>query len=221
MKLKMELRKATAFSLAFAFAALGGISVARSDPSRSGNALRRSVATAVSTAKAASTVVQSVNMGVISAVTTVTHTISPLDSLLSSQVPFGSIILREAKKNGVAPELVAAVIEQESRFIPNARSPRGAIGLMQLLPATGRWMGAHNLTNPAQNIAAGTRYLKYLSDRFGGNETKMIAAYNAGEGNVRRFGGLPPFRETRTYVHNVLKFRDQFVGEARRIRASA
>ena len=85
---------------------------------------------------------------------------------------------------------------------------------MQLLPSTGRWMGAHNLLNPEQNIAAGTRYLKYLSDQFGGNETKVIAAYNAGEGNVRRFKGLPPFRETQTYVRNVRRFRDDLVRNA-------
>ena len=137
-----------------------------------------------------------------------------LENFFSSKIPFGNIIVREAKKNGLAPELVAAVIKQESKFVPNARSPRGALGLMQLLPSTGRWMGAHNLLNPEQNIAAGTRYLRYLSDQFGGNETKVIAAYNAGEGNVRRFKGLPPFRETQTYVRNVRRFRDDLVRNA-------
>ena len=81
---------------------------------------------------------------------------------------------------------------------------------MQLVPRTGRWMGARDLTNPAQNIAAGTKYLKYLNDRFDGNETKVIAAYNAGEGNVKRFGGIPPFRETRSYVQKVRSFEQDF-----------
>jgi hypothetical protein len=126
------------------------------------------------------------------------------------EVPFGSVIYKEAKKNNIRPELVAAVVQAESRFKPTARSDAGAIGLMQLVPRTGRWMGARDLTNPAQNIAAGAKYLKYLSERFDGNETKIIAAYNAGEGNVKRFNGIPPFRETRSYVNKVQGFEADF-----------
>lgn len=126
------------------------------------------------------------------------------------EVPFGSIIYKEAKKNNVRPELVAAVVQAESRFKPTARSGAGAVGLMQLVPRTGRWMGARDLTNPAQNVAAGAKYLSYLSDRFDGNETKMIAAYNAGEGNVKRFGGVPPFKETRNYVKKVRNYEEEF-----------
>jgi soluble lytic murein transglycosylase-like protein len=125
----------------------------------------------------------------------------------STQVPFGSIIYSEARKNNLSPELVAAVVHTESKFKPTARSAAGAVGLMQLVPKTGRWMGATDLTNPVQNIAAGTRYLRYLSDRFNGDEQKTIAAYNAGEGNVRRFGGVPPFRETQAYVARVQSFQ--------------
>ncbi len=128
----------------------------------------------------------------------------------AKEVPFGSIIYREAKKNDIRPELVAAVIQQESKFHPTARSHMGAQGLMQLVPRTGRWMGARNLMNPVENIAAGTKYLKYLHERFNGNETKVIAAYNAGEGAVRRFGGVPPYRETRKYVANVRDFQRDF-----------
>lgn len=127
-----------------------------------------------------------------------------------SEVPFGSIIYSEAKKNNIRPELVAAVVQAESKFKPTARSGAGAVGLMQLVPRTGRWMGARDLTNPAQNISAGAKYLRYLSDRFDGNETKMIAAYNAGEGNVKRFGGVPPFKETRKYVTRVRDFEEDF-----------
>jgi len=128
----------------------------------------------------------------------------------AKEVPFGSIIYSEAKKNNLRPELVAAIVQQESKFKPTARSPMGAQGLMQLVPKTGRWMGATNLMNPAQNIMAGAKYLRYLHDQFNGNETKVIAAYNAGEGNVRRFGGIPPFRETQKYVSNVRNFQQQY-----------
>jgi len=129
------------------------------------------------------------------------------EAFFAKEVPFGSIIYSEAKKNDIAPELVAAVAHTESRFVPTARSNRGAVGMMQLVPKTGRWLGARDLTNPSQNIMAGAKYLKYLSDRFNGNQDKMIAAYNAGEGNVRRFGGIPPFRETRDYVQRVRSFQ--------------
>lgn len=132
------------------------------------------------------------------------------EEFFHKEVPFGSIIYKEAKKNNVRPELVAAVVQAESRFKPTARSGAGAIGLMQLVPRTGRWMGARDLTNPQQNVAAGAKYLKYLSERFDGNETKMIAAYNAGEGNVKRFGGVPPFRETRSYVQKVQNYEEDF-----------
>jgi hypothetical protein len=132
------------------------------------------------------------------------------EEFFRKEVPFGSIIYNEAKKNNVRPELVAAVVQAESRFKPTARSGAGAIGLMQLVPRTGRWMGARDLTNPAQNVAAGAKYLKYLHERFDGNETKMIAAYNAGEGNVKRFGGVPPFKETRKYVAKVRGYEKDF-----------
>ena len=128
----------------------------------------------------------------------------------AKEVPFGSIIYSEAKKNNLRPELVAAIVQQESKFKPTARSHMGAQGLMQLVPKTGRWMGATNLMNPAQNIMAGAKYLRYLHDQFNGNETNVIAAYNAGEGNVRRFGGIPPFRETQKYVSNVRNFQQQY-----------
>ena len=123
------------------------------------------------------------------------------------EVPFGQLIYQEAKKNNVSPLLVAAVARAESAFHPTARSQRGAVGVMQLLPRTGRWLGATDLTDPTQNIVAGAKYLGYLSARFGGNEEHVIAAYNAGEGNVRRFGGVPPFNETRDYIQRVHRFQ--------------
>jgi soluble lytic murein transglycosylase-like protein len=122
----------------------------------------------------------------------------------TNAVPFGDIIHAKAQKYDVDPSLLAAVVETESSFRSNARSQVGARGLMQLMPRTGRWMGARNLYNAEQNVDAGARYLKYLNARFDGNLTKTIAAYNAGEGNVRRYNGVPPFRETRSYVKRVM-----------------
>lgn len=132
------------------------------------------------------------------------------EEFFRTEVPFGSLIYSEAKKNDLDPALVAAVVQTESNFRPTARSGVGASGLMQLMPRTGKWMGANNLMNPAENVRAGTKYLKYLNERFDNDETKVLAAYNAGEGNVRRYGGVPPFRETRNYVEKVAKAQGDF-----------
>ncbi len=126
-----------------------------------------------------------------------------------TEVPFGQLIYQEAKRNALQPELLAAVVHTESQFVPTARSQAGAVGLMQLVPRTGRWLGVRDLTNPSQNVTAGAKYLRYLTDRFGGDTQKAVAAYNAGEGNVRRFGGVPPFRETRHYVSAVSDYQTE------------
>jgi len=138
----------------------------------------------------------------------------------ANAVPFGDIIHAKATKYDVDPALVAAVVETESRFKSNARSQVGARGLMQLMPKTGRWMGAHNLYNADQNVDAGAKYLKYLNTRFDGNLTKTIAAYNAGEGNVRRYNGVPPFRETRSYVKKVMSKYEKRKQELKQFDAS-
>ena len=127
----------------------------------------------------------------------------------AEEIPYGELIYEKAKKYDVDPALVAAVIEQESRFKPRAKSPVGARGLMQLMPRTGRWMGASNLYDPEQNIDAGVKYIKYLNKRFNGDLRKTIAAYNGGEGNVARYRGIPPFHETRQYVRKVLHNYDK------------
>jgi soluble lytic murein transglycosylase-like protein len=132
------------------------------------------------------------------------------ENFFKTQVPFGSIIYSEARKNNLPPELVAAVVQQESKFKPTARSGAGAMGLMQLVPRTGRWMGATDLMNPTQNIAAGAKYLKYLTEQFHGDQQNAIAAYNAGEGAVRRFGGVPPYRETLNYVQKVQNYQQDY-----------
>ena len=112
-------------------------------------------------------------------------------------------LLATARQHGVDPLLVKAVILAESAGRRWATSPKGAMGLMQLLPATARRFGVADPFDPAQNVAGGTRYLRWLLDRFGGDVTLALAGYNAGEGAVERHGGVPPYRETRSYVRKV------------------
>lgn len=118
------------------------------------------------------------------------------------EVPYGSIIYREAVRNRLPPELVAAMVHTESDFRPRLVSNKSAQGLMQIVPETARLLGVGNPFDPEENVAAGTRYYRYLLERFE-NETVALAAYNAGEGNVVRFRGVPPFAETRAYVARV------------------
>ena len=116
----------------------------------------------------------------------------------------GAIILREATRQGVRPELVRAVIQVESAFDPQARSSKGAIGLMQLMPATAADLHVRDPYDPAQNIRGGVAYLRRLLDRYDGNEELALAAYNAGPEAVARHGNqVPPFRETRNYLNRV------------------
>lgn len=124
------------------------------------------------------------------------------EDFFRSQVPFGSIIYREAVRNNLSPELVAAVIEAESDFRPRLVSNKNAQGLMQIVPETSRLLGCDNPFNPSDNVAAGAKYLKYLIDRFG-DQRLALAAYNAGEGTIERFGGVPPFPETVNYLQRV------------------
>ena len=117
-------------------------------------------------------------------------------------VPYGEIIFREARRNNLPPELVAAVVQTESDFRPKLVSHKSAQGLMQIVPDTARILGIRDPFDPQQNIAAGTKYLRSLMNRYK-NETMALAAYNAGPGNVARFGGIPPFGETRSYIAKV------------------
>lgn len=117
---------------------------------------------------------------------------------------FAPIIKDSAVRHGVPVELVCGVIIQESGGNPRAKSHAGASGLMQLMPATARRMGVQNIWDPAQNIEGGVKYLRYLLDYFKGDVKLAVAGYNAGEGNVKKYGGIPPFRETQNYVPSVL-----------------
>ena len=125
-------------------------------------------------------------------------------------IPFGSIIYQEAVSNELPPELVAAVVMAESSFRPSLVSHRNAHGLMQLIPSTAEQMGVADIMSPRENIRAGTKYLRYLHDRFDGDRSLALAAYNAGEGNVDRYGGVPPFRETRGYLKKVNRYQKQY-----------
>lgn len=109
-----------------------------------------------------------------------------------------------SRTHGVDPKLVAAVMKVESNYNRFARSSKGALGLMQLIPETGRRFGVQDFFDPAQNIEGGVRYLKFLSDKFGEhNLDLLLAAYNAGENTVERLGRVPPIRETTDYVRKI------------------
>ena len=128
---------------------------------------------------------------------------APLSGTLLRETPYGEIIAALSEAHGVDPLLVRALIQVESNYRPGARSRRGAMGLMQLMPSTARTYNVRNPFDPRANIEAGVKHLKSLIDRFAGIE-KALAAYNAGEGAVQKFNGVPPYRETRNYVSRIL-----------------
>ena len=111
-----------------------------------------------------------------------------------------------SERFGVPRELVIAVSRAESAFRSEVSSPAGATGLMQLMPATAKGLGVTDVRDPWQNIAGGTKYLRQLLDRFDGDVTKVVAGYNAGPGAVQKYGGVPPYEETRTYVARVFDY---------------
>jgi len=112
-------------------------------------------------------------------------------------------IEEHASRNGLSPDLVRAVIQVESAFNPNAVSSKGAMGLMQLMPATATEYGVRNPFHPEQNIGGGVAYLKHLLNRYDNKIELALAAYNAGPGNVEKYGDVPPFSETQSYVKRI------------------
>src|SRR6202790_4287123 len=123
-----------------------------------------------------------------------------------------ALVEQNARTWQVDPALIKAVIANESGFNANATSKVGAQGLMQLMPGTAASLGVRDAYDPAQNVAGGTHYLRGLLDRFGGDKRLAIAAYNAGPGAVEKYGGVPPYAETRNYVQNVLASFDKYRG---------
>ena len=119
--------------------------------------------------------------------------------------PYGPIIFETARRHSVNPQVVAALIRAESAGNPRAISRKGARGLMQLMPATAERFGTRKekLYDPKENLEAGIRYLSWLVAMFPGDLSKVLAAYNAGENTVLRYGGIPPYRETRDYVRRI------------------
>ena len=125
---------------------------------------------------------------------------------------FDPLIAQAARRHGLPPALVKAVVKAESNFQPNALSDKGAQGLMQLMPDTADDLGVDHPFTPEENVAGGTRYLRAMYDRFGDWE-QALAAYNAGPGAVDRFGGIPPYAETQEYVERVLHYYRRYDGD--------
>ena len=122
----------------------------------------------------------------------------------SSKTKIKELISRVSRKHGVDEKLVNALVKQESGFNPNAKSKVGAMGLMQLMPATAKGLGVQNAMDPEQNVEGGVKYLKSMLDKYNGNIILALAAYNAGPGAVDKYDGVPPYKETQNYVKSIL-----------------
>ena len=133
-------------------------------------------------------------------------------SSLGEASPYDDLIKQAANEAGVPPALVKAVAKVESGFNPRSTSGAGAQGLMQLMPGTARGLGVTDPYDPLQSLRGGAKYLRQQLDRFGGDYSKAIAAYNAGPGAVQKYGGIPPYAETQAYVPRVLAYFQRFGG---------
>ncbi len=137
----------------------------------------------------------------------INYTSQTYDSnVLAGASKYESEITKAATTYNLPEKLIAAVMKQESNFDPNATSTAGAQGLMQLMPQTAKFLGVTNQVDPEQNIMGGAKYLRQLLDKFDNNLSLALAAYNAGPGNVKKYNGIPPFKETQKYVKNVMNY---------------
>ncbi|HEV7939108.1 MAG TPA: lytic transglycosylase domain-containing protein [Solirubrobacteraceae bacterium] len=123
---------------------------------------------------------------------------------------YDGVIEQAAERYGVDPAVLHGLIQQESGFNPSAQSSAGASGLTQLMPGTASSMGVSNPLNPTESIEGGARYLGQLMNQFGGSTEDALAAYNAGPGAVRQYGGIPPYAETQSYVSKVLSYAETY-----------
>ncbi|MGQ9727444.1 MAG: transglycosylase SLT domain-containing protein [Candidatus Fervidibacter sp.] len=150
-----------------------------------------------------------------------THPITDTKNRHHTPTDIQRLVFAMAQRYGVDPFLALAVAKAESNFNPDVVSPKGAVGVMQLMPETAKALGVSNPFDPIQNIDGGIRYLKQLIERFGGNVPLAVAAYNAGPNAVRRYGVVPPYPETQNFVRRVFAYRDAFLkdlpGEFQRI----
>ena len=128
------------------------------------------------------------------------------------QIRYDRIISKASRRYDVDPALIKAVIEVESDFNPRAKSKAGAKGLMQLMPATAKGLGVTDIYDPTSNIEGGVKHLKSLLTRFKRDVPLALAAYNAGEKSVRKYGTIPPYKETQGYVARVLEYRKKYIG---------
>ena len=144
--------------------------------------------------------------------TVLRSTKNPLPAVGHVNASYDQLILTASGRHSVDADLVRAVIRTESDFNAAARSHKGAMGLMQLMPDTARLHNVVDAYDPVENVEGGVRHLRMLLDRFQGNLELSLAAYNAGSGAVEKHRGIPPFAETREYVRRVLRFYDSYRG---------